>query len=83
MVGFATVAGAITGAAASTAVHVFLMIGYNDFHLMYPAAGAGFGIWAGIVLGWIGSGLVPNKQPAAVADLRNEALCEGIGQHEA
>ncbi|MBE0535097.1 MAG: hypothetical protein IH624_05450 [Phycisphaerae bacterium] len=79
MVGFATVAGAITGAAASTAVHVFLMIGYNDFHLMYPAAGAGFGIWAGIVLGWIGSGLVPNKKPAAVVEFGNDMVCEVTG----
>jgi len=62
MVGFATVAGAITGILASTAVHVFLIIGYNEFYWLYPAAGASFGIWAGIVLGWIGSGLVRGRK---------------------
>jgi len=68
MVGFATVAGAITGAAASTAVHVFLMIGYEDFHIMYPAAGAGFGIWAGVVLGWIGSGLISSMEAKVIRE---------------
>ncbi len=70
MVGFATVAGAITGAAASTAVHVFLMIGYNDWHVLYPLAGAGFGIWAGILLGWLCSNILTRN--------KTDKLSEGL-----
>jgi hypothetical protein len=45
--------GAITGIIGSTIVHVLMMIHYQDSHFIKPLAGAGFGIIAGMILGWI------------------------------
>jgi len=45
-----------------------MMIGYNDWHVMYPAAGASFGIWAGIMLGWISSGIIRPSEADRLAE---------------
>ena len=58
MLGYATVIGAITGIAASSIVHGYLMIAYEEESFSYMMAASCFGIIAGLFLGWIASGLI-------------------------
>ena len=66
MVGYATVIGAITGAIASSIVHGYLMIAYEEPGFGYLFAGLSFGMMAGIALGWVSSGVIRfyKKNPA-------------------
>lgn len=58
MLGYATVIGAITGIVASSIVHGYLMIAYEEESFLYILECSCFGIIAGILLGWISSGLI-------------------------
>lgn len=58
MLGYATVIGAITGIAASSIVHGYLMIAYEEESFSYMMTASCFGIIAGLFLGWITSGLI-------------------------
>ncbi len=58
MVGYAIVIGAITGIIASSVVHGYLMMVYEVETFSYMLAGSSFGIIAGVLLGWITSGLI-------------------------
>lgn len=58
MLGYATVIGIITGIAASSMVHGYLMIVYGEENFLYMVSGSCFGIMAGFLLGWVSSGLI-------------------------
>ena len=58
MLGYATVIGAITGIVTSSIVHGYLMISYEEESFSYILACSCFGIIAGVLLGWITSGLI-------------------------
>lgn len=73
MLGYATVIGAITGIVASSIVHAYLMIAYEEMSFSYILAGSCFGIIAGILLGWISSGLIRfYKNNSAVLSVTTE-----------
>jgi len=55
MAGYATVIGAVTGAAASSIVHSYLMIACDESNFLFMLCGSGFGMIAGALLGWISS----------------------------
>jgi len=58
MPGYAIVFGAITGIIASCIVHGYMMIAYQETSFKYMLAGSSFAIIAGLILGWITSGLI-------------------------
>ncbi len=58
MAGYAIVIGAVTGAAASSIVHGYLMIAHEVSNFLFMVLGSGFGMIAGIILGWISSGVI-------------------------
>ncbi len=58
MAGYATDIGAITGVVASSIIHGYLMIAYEEKSFVYMAAGSCFGIVVGILIGWISSGII-------------------------
>lgn len=78
MVGWCVMFGALTGAAAALITHITLLLAYRT-NIWAPLGGVGYGIWAGIVLGWITSGLLRFYIPADVK-AQGEALCatEGV-----
>jgi len=58
MLGYATVIGAVAGVIASSIVHTYLMVMYEERSFDYMMAGSCFGIMAGLMLGWISSGAI-------------------------
>lgn len=58
MLGYGTVMGAITGIVASSIIHAYLMIVYEEKSFLYLLAGSCFGVIAGLLLGWVSSGLI-------------------------
>lgn len=58
MVSYAMVLGPLTGIAASSIVHGYLMIAYGETSFGYMAAGSFFGILGGGLLGLFSSGLI-------------------------
>jgi hypothetical protein len=58
MAGYAIVIGAVTGAAASSIVHGYLMIAHDVSNFLFMLLGSGFGMIAGVILGWISSGFI-------------------------
>lgn len=58
MLGYATVIGAITGLVASSIIHGYLMITYEQPSFEYMIMGSSIGIMAGAILGWITSGII-------------------------
>ncbi len=50
---WSTYYGAITGLICSTLLHAFLMVYHKEMTLMPMLAGVPFGVWAGLMPGWI------------------------------
>lgn len=73
-IGLSVLAGAVTGIIGSTIVHVLMMIFYQDSSVLKPLGGAGFGIIAGMVLGFI-SGVFVRR---FYCPKQNEPITEGI-----
>ena len=67
IVGYATFSGAVTGIVSSVFIHAFLMIGYEESYPVYLIAGSSFGVWAGVILGWVSSGIIRFYNKASVA----------------
>jgi hypothetical protein len=75
LVGFGGLIGTIFGLLCSCAVHGFLTIAYRETGFVNMAAGAAFGAWTGVILGWIAAAVMGRMRRRAAAV--REAVREG------